>query len=387
MKNIVMITNGLFPEGEAGALRIKYIAKALISKGCNVTVLCRGVSKDSGVIDGIQYYSFRNVKARGIKKVIDYFAFPSNVKEYITSTTPIDCVYVYNAHVSIFTWLKKYAKKNEVTLVHDCVEWYSPEEFKFGRLDPSYIIKNHINTKVLNKDYRIIAISQYLTDYFSTKGISSLRVPMLCDCSTVNATKKLAEDKIQLFYAGNPAGKDLVGNVIQAVSLLSKEDKEKVRFTIIGCSKEHLINVCGVSSELIESTSDNVEICGRIPRDQVLERMNTADFVVLSRNAELRYAQAGFPSKVVEALSNSTPMLCNLSSDLSDYLIDGQNAIIATDHTPKAFAEAIHRAVMMTHEQRKTLCEKAEESAQCFFDYRNFCDLLYQFIIVEPISL
>lgn len=383
MKNVVMITNGLFPEGEAGALRIKYIAKALISKGCNVTVLCRGISKDSGVIDGIQYYSFRSVKTQGIKRIMEYFSFPSNVKEYLSANSSIDSVYVYNAHISIFKWLKKYARKNNVKLIHDCVEWYSPEEFKYGKLDLSYIIKNHINMRVLNKDYRIIAISQYLTDYYSNKGIMSLRVPMLCDCSLAKTVKKISEDRIHLFYAGNPAGKDLVGNMIQAISLLSKEDKERVRFTIIGCSKEYLINVCGVSPEIIESISDNVEICGRIPRDQVIMRMNTADFVVLSRNAELRYAKAGFPSKVVEALSNSTPMLCNFSSDLVDYLIDGQNALIATNHTPEAFAQTIHRAIQTTCAERLAMCDHALLSARKYFDYRNYKDALYDLIIGE----
>lgn len=376
-----MITNGLFPEGEAGALRIKYIAKALASKGCNVTVLCRGISKDSGLVDGIQYYSFRNVKAKGIKKIIDYFSFPSNVKEYLRTNEPVDSIYVYNAHISIFTWLKKYAKETNVRLVHDCVEWYSPEEFKHGRFDPSYIIKNHINTRVLNEEYRVIAISQYLADYYSNKGISSLRVPMLCDCSAINATKELAEDKVQLFYAGNPGGKDLVGNVIQALNLLSEEDRSKVSLTVIGCTKERLVNACGVNEETIECAGTMLEIIGRVPHEEVLQRMSTANFVVLSRNASLRYAQAGFPSKIVESLANSTPVLCNISSDLGDYLIDGQNAVISSDHTPEAFAEAIHCAVMMTYEQRKAMCLDAFKSAENFFDYRNYNECIYRFIV------
>lgn len=381
MKNVVMITNGLFPEGEAGALRIKYIAKALISKGCNVIVLCRGISKDSGIIDGIQYYSFRNVKARGLKKVLDYLSFPANIKEYLIMNGPIDSVYVYNAHVAIFKWLKKYSKKNHVKLVHDCVEWYSPEEFKYGRFDPSYILKNYINAKILDNKYNVIAISKYLEKYLTSKGISTLRIPMLCDCSTIKTKKKIDTDRVRLFYAGAPGGKDLVGNVIQAVSLLSEEDRNRVSFTLIGCTKEHLINVCGVPAESIENTNDVVEICGRIPREQVLQRMGTANFVVLSRNAELGYAKAGFPSKVVEALSNSTPILCNLSSDLSDYLVDGKNAIIASDHTPEAIAEAIHRALLLTYEQKQEMCENAEKSAQCLFNYSIYSDDLYQFVI------
>ncbi len=383
VKQIVMITNGAFPEGEPGALRIKYIAKALTANGCKVTVLCRGNSKESGEIEDIQYYSYRNARARRLKKVSDYFSFPSHVKEYLKVNGPVDAVYVYNAHMSIFAWLKKYAKKNPIPLLHDCVEWYSPEEFKYGRFDLSYIIKNLINTKIIDRQYRIIAISEYLSDYYSGKGIDTMRIPMLCDMSGIQINKCIDKETTQLFYAGNPGGKDLVGNVIKALTLLSDEDKSKVRFTLIGCTKEHLINVCGVRKEDIEQAGDIIDICGRIPRSEVLSRMSSANFVVLSRDASLRYAQAGFPSKIVEALSNSTPVLCNLSSDLGDYLIDNENAVLAKDHTPESLAEAIHRAAELSYDQKNEMCAHARRTAEKYFDWKEYSSDIAKFFELE----
>ena len=123
-----------------------------------------------------------------------------------------------------------------------------------------------------------------------------------------------------------------------------------------------------------------LQIYGRVSRKEVIEKMSIADFVVLPRNAELRYAKAGFPSKVVEALSNATPILCNLSSDLGEYLIDGENAILAKDHEPDSLAEAIYRAMQLTGDDKRRMSECARDTAEKFFDYRKYSESLYEFI-------
>jgi glycosyltransferase involved in cell wall biosynthesis len=97
---------------------------------------------------------------------------------------------------------------------------------------------------------------------------------------------------------------------------------------------------------------------------------------MLIRNPEERYAKAGFPSKVVESLANSTPVLCNLSSDLGLYLRDGENAILASDHTPQAVALAMERAAGLSFEERKGMCEAAHNTAKVKFDYRQYQDAL-----------
>ena len=380
MKNLIMITSGHFPEGEAGSLRIKYIGKAFVECGYNVTVLCRGQAKDHGVIDGIQYYSMRSIKTGKIKKVIDYLSFTRHVKEYLKTNKQADCVYVYNAPAAVFSWLKKYSKKTSAKLIHDCVEWYSPEEFKLGVFDPAFIMKNYINTKILTSDYRIIAISKYLESYFLRKGISTLRVPMLCDNSSVQPNKSQEDKRLHLFYAGAPGGKDIIGNVIKALALLPEEEQNKIEFSIFGCTKEYLISTCGIASEDINMVQNMLQIYGRVSRKEVIEKMSIADFVVLPRNAELRYAKAGFPSKVVEALSNATPILCNLSSDLGEYLIDGENAILAKDHEPDSLAEAIYRAMQLTGDDKRRMSECARDTAEKFFDYRKYSESLYEFI-------
>lgn len=70
-----------------------------------------------------------------------------------------------------------------------------------------------------------------------------------------------------------------------------------------------------------------------------------ADYVVQQRDPGQEWAQAGFPSKVVESWTLGTPVITNLVSDLGNYAEDGVNSIILTDHGPAAMEGGMRRAL------------------------------------------
>jgi glycosyltransferase involved in cell wall biosynthesis len=93
-----------------------------------------------------------------------------------------------------------------------------------------------------------------------------------------------------------------------------------------------------------------------------------------------RFANAGFPTKVVESLSMGIPVICNYTSDLSEYLRDGHEAIICKDHYPPAIAEALRKVLELTPEQRAQMRVEARARAEKDFDYRNYSKPLDEFI-------
>lgn len=378
-KKAVIITTGHFPEGDAGAVRLRYMARAMTGGGYQVEVLCRSKLKDKGCVDGIAYTSLRRIDGHKLVRAADYYLFPGRVKKYLQRNKDLSCVYVYNAHISVFQLCKRFCQKHNIRLIHDCVEWYSPEEFKKGEKSPAYKAKTKINTQIIDKTFSVIAISRYLEQYFSGKDIRTLRVPILCD-SALRTEPKQCGEKLTLFYAGAPAKKDLVGNVLEAALLLPPEEQKKLRIVLVGATRDYLISKSGIPAHVIDGCADFLELCGRVPRSEVLERMEQADFTVLPRDASLRYAQAGFPSKVTESLANATPILCNFSSDLELYLTDGENALIARDHTPEALAQTLRRAIQLTPEEKQTMSQKALKSAKTHFDYRNYTAPLRAFM-------
>ncbi len=381
-KKIVIITTGWFPEGDAGAIRLQLMGRTLSEVGYKITVLCRGKLNDKGYYNSIEYYSFRNKQCNLFSNLFDYLEFPSKVKKYLhNNIDELYAVYIYNAHDSLFSYCKKLCSKNGIKLIHDCVEWYSPEEYTLGKFDLWYRKKNRINTKIIDKSFSIIAITKYLEEYFSSKGINTIRVPILCDTEIGITPKPLHDDNVTtVFYGGLPGTKDLVGNLLEASLMLSEDEKKKLKIVIVGATKDYLVRVSHIRSDVIDRCSDYTVLHGRLQRKQVLEIMSKADFSFLARDSELRYAKAGFPSKVVEALSNATPMICNISSDLDDYLINGKNAVIAASHESKDLCDAIRRAISLTATEKQKMSSEALNSAKLHFDYRNYVDALKQFI-------
>lgn len=378
---ILIITNGWFPEGDAGAVRLHMVGKALISSGYTVSVLCRGKLNFEGVIDGIRYKSLRNLSGNKLLSAYDYLMFSSKIKKILNiNCKDVYAIYIYNAPISVFKLSKAFSKKHSIGLIHDCVEWYSPDEFKNGKNNISYRIKNKINTKILDSSFKIIAISKYLEKYFINKSITAMRLPILCDSELRKNPKNSNGEKLTLFYGGVPLKKDLVGNLIEACLLLAKEEQDKIKIVLVGASKDTLINTSGIAPETIGACTDFLEIYPRMERAELLKLMENADFSVLVRDAELRYAKAGFPSKVVEALANATPVFCNLSSDLSEYLTDGIDSIIADNHTPQALAVALQRAIRLTPEEKNAMSRNALKTAQTAFDYRLYVGQLKKFI-------
>ena len=377
-KKILVITSGYFPEGEPGALRIRMFCRTLAYQGNDITVLCRGEAEEVGVIDGtIAYYSLRGKIRKKIDKLIDYVSFLKKIKKHPT-IKDIDAIYIYNAPIAVFLWAKKYAKVHSIVLVHDCVEWYSPSEFKFGIFNPAYIAKSIINRVIIDKNFKVIAISRYLEKYFCKKGIDTINIPMLCDCRDYSEKQHTMENSLTLFYAGTPAKKDLVGNVILALRELHV--KKNIRFVIFGCTPEHLCKYCNVNDKILEDLKEIIEIKGRVPRKQIIEAMKEADFLILPRDAELRYAKAGFPSKVVEALANGIPIICNYHSDLAEYLIDGKNAIISNGHTVESLKIAIENAVSLTSDEKIALKRNARKTAKEKIDIYNYGEIINSFI-------
>ena len=123
-----------------------------------------------------------------------------------------------------------------------------------------------------------------------------------------------------------------------------------------------------------------ITFTGRIARNEVLKHLESADFTMLLRPENERYAMAGFPTKVVESLSTATPVICNYTSDLKLYLKDGENSIILEDTSAESCANALKKAVSLTAEERKIMQNNARKTAEKEFDYRVYTDKVKEFI-------
>lgn len=308
----------------------------------------------------------------GYRSKLDYFLKKNSVK--------FDSILVVDIPYPALSFVKQYAKQNNINLLHDSVEWYSPEQFKQGKFSIQYILKNLYNKRWIDKNFNIIAISSYLKNHFRQKGCKTIHIPAILDIQNMLYKKRTVREKLTLVYAGSPGKKDYIKEAIEGIALLDKNIIDKIDFRVIGITEAQLISMCDISQQAINKLSYSLNALGRIPRDDVLKHLEEADFTVLMRSPIQRYAKAGFPTKVVESLASGTPIICNITSDLGDYIHDSENGIIVEECTAEAFSNAIRKALSLTIEQRNMMYIKARKSAEECFDYRLYEDALKELL-------
>lgn len=355
-----------FPNGDAGATRQEMLSYILNKLGYDVTVAAMGeyTKKPVQHSNGIKYISFRSKNNDKISKLKNYLLYKKKLKDYLYKNK-FDVILVVDIPFNALLYIKKYAKKNGVPVIHDSVEWYSREEFKCGIFDISFIRKNILNRFLIGKSFSVIAISQYLKNHFEKRCKKAVRIPFVLNCNEIEYVKKPAHDKIVLMYAGNPGKKDLIEPVFEALNMLDNTEREKIEFRIIGIN--------GLPSSNIP---DCVKFYGRLPRADVLKHYAQADFTVLLRQADLRYAKAGFPTKVTESLSYATPVITNYTSDLELYLKNEENALISKSHNAKDIYEVLKKAVDCDKTTLEEMYKNAYNTAKEYLDYNCFCDEL-----------
>lgn len=376
MKTLIISYNR-FPNGDAGAVRDYVFAKMLSELGHDVCVVAMGENTEFAIKDykGIEYVSLRNKGTDKLSKFSNYLGYTRNlykfIKSYYFNSLP-DIIWVVNMPFHSLLSIKKFSIKNHIKLVHDSVEWYSPKQFKMGKLSPSYILKDINNKYIIDKNFNVIAISKFLEEHFVSKAIKTVRVPIIFDVQSVPYDKYINKNKTTLLYAGSPGSKDYLKEIIDGLSLLDVEDLQKVELRILGISKDQVLKIINYDRNKLSILSKSIVILGRVSREIVLKNLQQADFTVLLRPASERYAKAGFPTKVVESLSSATPIICNITSDLGDYLKDMENCVIVEGCSAEEFTEAIKKGLKLSDQQKNKMYINARKCAEENFDYRKY---------------
>jgi len=385
-KKIIIFSRNNFPEGDAGAVRDFVFAKIYKELNYEVFCICLGTLQRNGVYEGIPYYSIkvpkRNLYSR-FKSEFGYKHRMLSVLRFIESRKgPINCFHIVDIPINAIQYLKRYSKKHNIKLIHDSVEWYSKSNFKYGCFSYPYIIKNILNKYIIDKNFKVIAISKYLENYFLCKEIQVIRIPVILDINSISFDISYDNERvINMIYAGSPAKKDYITQIIMGLSKLSNKELEKVVFHLVGITKEELIDNFSVDKEILKYLDKTLRIYGRIKRAEVLKILTKMDFSILLRPIAERYALAGFPTKFVESLATGTPVICNITSDLGDYLVDMKNSIIIEGSDANSVQEGILKIIELDKNSIKMMKNGARESFEKNFCYVNFKNDIYDFLL------
>ena len=382
----IYVTQNRFCADDSTALRIRTFCQILHELDKEVIVISLDENTNHIVHDfkGIKYVTLRNPSNSFVSRLMNLVLHRPRLRKSINRLMEdykIEGVFFYDLPPLSTVFLKNYARNQNIKIFHDSVEWYSAVQFKWGKIALPYLLKNILNSYLIDQQVRVFAISKYLHSYFKSKEISATRIPIVMDTQNIVWEKKKNSDKLVLMYAGTPGKKDYLNEIIVGLSELSESDLARIELNIFGVTESQLIKDCDVSVQTLEICGKSLVAHGRVKRTSVMEHLQRSDFTILLRSAKLRYAKAGFPTKVVESLATATPVICNITSDLGDYLIDGENALIVKDCSSIELRKTLKKALSLSREEKQRLSSNARKTAENYFDYRTYIEQFNSFIL------
>jgi glycosyltransferase involved in cell wall biosynthesis len=266
-------------------------------------------------------------------------------------------------------WL--WARNSGVTTIADVVEWYSPRQFRGGFASPSWL-SAQLSLRLAYPQFdAVIAISEYLAGRYGATHRPAIVVPPTLDTQGIAAQQvRPKEDKgrrrLTVCYFGSPGKKDLLPEIVRGFSA-ARSARPDIDFVLRIAGPQ----IADVRDALDGHVPDGVQVVGRLPHDEVGAFVRSADFSLLLR-PQATYSRAGFPTKFVESLANSTPVIANHTSDLARYLTDGGAGLVVEVATAEALASTLDRAASITSAQLGEMRENAREIAMTRFDFRNY---------------
>ena len=378
----LLVTFDKYPDIDAGAIRVHMFARILKEAGYETTVISMGKSTGNVEVtenDEIHHISFRGEHDDILHKATYYLKFPLKLYLYLKEKN-FDVILHTQLDVNSLRVLQSYSFRKKIPIIYDSVEWFSESQFRNGKRARAYKRNNRYNLEYIQSPEAVIAISTYLENHFLSRGISTVRIPVIMNTVETEIRKEPPDNRVTVLYAGRPGKKDYLVNIINGLTSLSEQEKERIAFKIAGCTEDQLIEQCGVERNTLEQTRICLKFLGKIPREQVLEEYQKADFSALIRPANERYAQAGFPTKFVESMCCSTPVICNITSDLGMYARDGINSIIVNDISSDEIAKALRRVISLSYEEKSAMRINARKTATECFDYKIYADDFMTFV-------
>lgn len=382
IKNIAYIGNFGFPNKNASGKRVLGNCKALQRLGYKV--ICISPGKEGKVVfDGIDSYYIN--RGNEIQRVLHHKL--SEVK-HIIDDEHVCIVIVYGA---LFTEkenydLIKWCHIKGIKVIYDQVDWLDLNWHNPLRGIMRFCNQRMMDHKVIPECDGIICISNGLAEYHNKKGLPTVVIPPL----SVEVTETIYDhsldcESIHLVYAGTTSDinrpttqwKDRVD--IMFKRLLEVQNDKSLRpfqIDVYGMTKEAYIEMFpSIDKEegqrVLNQLGDRVRFHGLLPNSVVIEEIRKADFTVLIRDKK-RATMFGFPTKVSESVSCGTPVLCNDTSDIKDYIKHGITGLVMDD-----VVVMFKSALKMTGEEIVRMKESCLDNP---FYYEKYCKRISDFI-------
>lgn len=382
------------PKG-AGGTRSYEMAKALVSKGHHVTMVCGSYSGGNTGLESNFLKGRREGAVEGID-VIEFDLSYSNSDGFIKRSYTFIKFAVKSIGLAL---TKKYdvlfATTTPLTagLPGIFARWLRGKEFVFEVRDlwPELpkamgVIKNPmilfsmsilewISYKSAN---RCIALSPGIFDGIHKKGVSKEKIALIpngCDLSLFEnklylwRPKGVSEDDFLAVFAGTHGTANGLDSVLAAAKELKSVGKSKIKIVLIGSGKLKPQLILKAKAQKL----DNIIFSDPVSKEKLSGLFASADIglQVLANVPAFYYGTS--PNKFFDYISAGLPVINNYPGWLATMIEENNCGYVVLPEDPKAFADALIRASKGT-EELKLMALNARKLAEKDFDRKQLSD-------------
>ncbi len=169
-------------------------------------------------------------------------------------------------------------------------------------------------------------------------------------------------DAVRLVYSGSPGlgmHKDRLPLIVQALDRIDPAGR-RFRFAVVGMTAKDYLHSMPQHAGLLGRHVQSIRFLGKMAHRDAVGVLKAGDFSVFVRERN-RVSEVGFPTKYAEAATLGIPVLTNRSSDIADYLNDGENGILLPDCSPAELERGLARALGQPREVLGRMRRRAAE--------------------------
>lgn len=375
-----------FPNGTAATSRVTAYARGLAASGEDVHVIMLGPSElrrstavnteVRGVYRGIpfEYTSVSTIKSsswltRQWRVVSSLLRARRRIRE-LNAQLGVDAILLYSSRMSTGAFFERVSRSVGAIYVLSLVE------MPYHHLTPGAgrdIKQERYGIRFVGRFDLVVAISSYLAAY-ATKYLSPsaelVVLPIMVDCDDYRSDDPPALAPRLVVYVGMlNEKKDGVATLMTAFARVAA-DFPGVNLRLVGDSDDKRVsNVPEFRRRANElGIADRVEFTGQVRRASITRHLSEASALVLARPAS-QQADAGFPTKLGEYLASGRPVIVTRTSDIAEYLSDGENAHLIPPGDVDALVQRL-RQVLSDPEGAAAVGARGRRVAEASFDYR-----------------
>ena len=150
-----------------------------------------------------------------------------------------------------------------------------------------------------------------------------------------------------------------------------------LQFRIVGVSADDLKQYYNIEGD--GKYKDAILPLGRISQEKIPAYYAISDFSLIIRNRN-RKTMAGFPTKLAESIMGGCPVICNATSDISEYVRTGFNGYVLETPSLGELESVLSSIVQLSADEIKMMKGNAKKCASVKFDYYSYIDPMKIFL-------